>query len=297
MSNRANALEAVVVRDNTVSDAEGVPRAELKAGHGLAMFVRSRLGAFMLDTGDSVVTWDNADALGIDLSQTTAIVLSHGHYDHTNGLPRLLERLGGALIIAHPAVFEPRYSDRPEGRIYIGPPAGREELEEMGARMQLSADPITIAPGVITTGEVPRVSDLAPQSPHLKVERDGEVIEDDFVDDLSVIATLDEGDVLLTGCAHAGLVNIVARAEELTGRCPTALAGGTHLRDESEERIARVADDLARRGVEQVVPMHCSGERGAELLEKHFEGETLRAGIGDTIAADETGHISIQPTG
>jgi 7,8-dihydropterin-6-yl-methyl-4-(beta-D-ribofuranosyl)aminobenzene 5'-phosphate synthase len=93
----------------------------------------------------------------------------------------------------------------------------------------------------MTTGEVPRVSDLVPQTPHLLVEREGELRVDDFVDDLSLIARLEEGDVLLTGCAHAGLVNIVARAEQITGRCPVAIAGGTHLAARAEERIARVA--------------------------------------------------------
>lgn len=282
-------LEAVVLRDNTVA------REGLKAGHGLAMLIRSRAGSVMFDTGDSAETWENADAMeAVDLSQVCCVALSHGHYDHTNGLPSLLERLGGLMVTAHPAVFEPRCADRPGGeREYIGPPATREEFEEMGAVFRLSADAVPVAPGIITTGQVPRVSDLAPVSPHLLVERDGQVVEDDFVDDMSLIARLGQGNVLLTGCAHAGLVNIVARATELTGLCPFAIAGGTHLARESEERIARVAGEIYERGVRQVVPMHCSGERGAALLEKHFAGETLRAGVGSTIVADDTGRISV----
>jgi 7,8-dihydropterin-6-yl-methyl-4-(beta-D-ribofuranosyl)aminobenzene 5'-phosphate synthase len=279
----------VVLRDNTV-DRQG-----LCDGHGLAMLVRTQAGSIMFDTGDSAETWANADAMeAVDLSQVCCVVLSHGHYDHTNGLPALLERLGGLMVTAHPAVFEPRYADRPDGqREYIGPPASRQELEAMGAVFRLSAEAVPVAPRVITTGEVPRVSDIEPLSPYLLVERNGGIVEDDFVDDLSLIARLEEGDVLLTGCAHAGLVNIVARATELTGRCPVAIAGGTHLAAEDEDRIARVAAEIDARGVRQVVPMHCSGERGADLLEKHFAGETLRAGVGSTIVADRTGRISI----
>lgn len=282
-------LEAIILRNETVA------REGLRGGHGLAMLVRTRAGSVMLDTGDSAETWANADALGIDLAEVTGIVLSHGHYDHTNGLPALLGRLGGAMVIAHPAVFEPRYADRPDGRReYIGPPATREEFEGMGAMFMLDAGSVEVAPGLITTGEVPRVTDLAPVSPYLLVERDGAPREDDFVDDISLIARLSDGDVLLTGCAHAGVVNIVARAMELTGRCPVSIAGGTHLAAESEERIVRVAEELYERGVRQVVPIHCSGERGAEMLERHFAGETLRAGVGNLIAADGTGRISIQ---
>lgn len=282
-------LEAIVLRDNTAA------REGLLAGHGLAMLLRTPAGVIVFDTGDSPETWKNAERMGVDLSEVCCVALSHGHYDHTNGLPALLQRLRGVMVTAHPAVFEPRYADRDSGeREYIGPPATREELEALGAVFRLSADAVPVAPGLITTGEVPRVSDLAPRSPHLLVKRNGQVREDDFVDDLSLIARFDRGDALLTGCAHAGLVNIVARATELTGRCPTSIAGGTHLAHESEERIARVAEELYEAGVSQIVPMHCSGERGAHLLEKHFAGETLRAGVGSTIVADEDGRIEVQ---
>jgi 7,8-dihydropterin-6-yl-methyl-4-(beta-D-ribofuranosyl)aminobenzene 5'-phosphate synthase len=282
-------LEAVVLRDNSVA------RDGLKAGHGLSMLLRTSVGSIIFDCGDSAETWENADTMGVDLTEVCCVALSHGHYDHTNGLPALLQRLGGAMVIGHPAIFEPRWADRREGeREYIGPPASRGELEAMGAMFELSADSVAVAPDVITTGEVPRVSELAPESPHLLVERDGRVTEDDFVDDLSLTARMEDGNVLLTGCAHAGLVNIVARATELTGRCPVAVAGGTHLARETEERIALVAEDIHERGVRQIVPMHCSGERGAELLEKHFAGETLRAGVGSTIVADAAGRIRVQ---
>lgn len=282
-------FEAIVLRDNSVA------RDGLKAGHGLSMLLRTAVGSIIFDCGDSAETWENADAMGVDLSEVCCVTLSHGHYDHTNGLPALLQRLGGAMVIGHPAVFEPRWADREGGgREYIGPPNTREELEAMGAIFELSADSVEVAPDVMTTGEVPRVSDLAPESPQLLVERDGQVMEDDFVDDISLIARMDEGDVLLTGCAHAGLVNIVARAAELTGRCPVSIAGGTHLARETEERIALVAADIYERGVRQVAPMHCSGERGADLLKQHFAGDTLRAGVGSTIVADATGRITVQ---
>jgi 7,8-dihydropterin-6-yl-methyl-4-(beta-D-ribofuranosyl)aminobenzene 5'-phosphate synthase len=282
------ALEAVVLGDNTAT-ADG-----LKAGHGLALLLRTRSGQIMFDTGDGDETWENAAAMDVDLSRVCCVALSHGHYDHTNGLPTLLQRLGGVTVTAHPAVFEPRYADRAGGqRASIGMPSSREELEAMGAVFRLTATPVSIAPWLITTGEIPRVSDLAPVSPHLLVERDGQVIEDDFVDDLSLVARSDEGDVLLTGCAHAGLIDIVAQATDLTGRCPRSIAGGTHLSRERDERIAEVAETLYEQGVRQIVPMHCSGERGAEMLERHFPGETLRAGVGNTITADSTGRIAV----
>ncbi|MGI5819292.1 MAG: MBL fold metallo-hydrolase [Armatimonadota bacterium] len=284
------ALEAVVLRDNVAAARSG-----LAAGHGLAMFVRADGDAVLFDTGDSAQTWVNAAGLGLDVSEALCVALSHGHYDHTGGLPALVRRLGRVVVLAHPAIFERRWAEREGGgREWIGPPASREQMEAEGAIFELSAEPAEPTPGLLTTGEVPRVSELAPRSPHLLVEREGELRVDDFRDDLSLVARMEEGDVLLTGCAHAGLVNIVARAEQITGRCPVAIAGGTHLAAESEERIARVAEELYARGVRQVAPMHCSGERGADLLETHFAGETLRAGVGSRIVADATGRIVVQ---
>lgn len=279
-------LEVAILRDETAV------RTDLQPGHGLSMLACVGEKTLLLDTGDSAQTWVNARLMGVDLAEVSTLVLSHGHYDHTNGLPALLRQVGRLDVVAHPAVFEPRYSDRgADGPVFIGPPLTREEFEELGASFRLSAEPVELAPGVTTTGHVPRVSDLAPEAPHLLVERDGKVIRDDFVDDLSIIVQLEEGDVLLTGCAHAGLVNIVARAEQITRRCPVTIIGGTHLAREAEERIERVALEMAQRGVQQIMPLHCSGERGARLLERYFSGEVLRSGTGGIIAIDDTGAI------
>ncbi len=279
-------LEVVVLRDNVAA------RPDLAAGHGLALLVRRPMATFLLDTGESDETWATADALGVELAEITAVVLSHGHYDHTGGLPGLLGRLGGLRVIAHPAVFEPRWSTS-GGDHASGPRLSREEREAAGSRLELSAEPIEVGPGVRTTGQVPRVAGETQGEPHLLVERDGERVPDDFADDISVIVDVGAASVLLTGCAHAGLVNIVERATEIAGRCPVAIIGGTHLASAAEERIAGIADDLHARGVRTLLPMHCSGERGAALLERHFEGDVLRAGVGSAVRSDSDGSLSI----
>ncbi|MGC9318881.1 MAG: MBL fold metallo-hydrolase, partial [Armatimonadota bacterium] len=229
---RAPRVEIIVLRDNHA-------REGLRAGHGLALMIRTEAGSFLLDTGDSAQTWANADAMGIDPAEAQALVLSHGHYDHTRGLPALLRRLGELRVIAHPLVFEPRYHEGLQGELAdIGPPMSREELEELRARFELSDQPVEVLEGAVTTGEVPRRSGLSPEAPHLMVERDGEVRRDDFRDDLSVIVETDGAPLLVTGCAHAGLVDIAARAEQVAGRYPGAIIGGTHLAREPEQRIA-----------------------------------------------------------
>lgn len=283
------ALEITVLRDNTAS------RPDVSAGHGLALLVRLPRGTFLLDTGDSDKTWTNADALGVDLTEVDAVVLSHGHYDHTDGLPALIDRIGALHIIAHPAVFEPRWSTR-GGEHYIGPPLSAADLEELGCWVELSAAPVPVALGARTTGKVPRGAAPTQGEPHLMVERNGRRIEDDFADDISVIVDAGEVPIVLTGCAHAGLINIVEHVTTIEGRCPTTIIGGTHLAAAPEDAIAEIAADLYSRGVRTMVPMHCTGERGAKFLKQYFAGEVVTAGTGSVITVAADGSVTVGTT-
>ncbi len=281
-------LTISILRDN-------VAREGLLAGHGLAMFVRTAVSGFLLDTGDSDETWDNADVLGVDPSEAQTLVLSHGHYDHTGGLAELLRRSGEMRIVAHPGVFEPHWAADEGGRRYIGMPHTRSEFEAMGARFELSAKPVRIAEGVMTTGQIFQDASPLPAQTRLQVERDGQTVSDDFADDMSLAVTLPEACVVITGCAHAGVINIVQRCEELSGKPVRALIGGTHLMHSSEEQVREVAEELTRRGVRHIAPLHCTGDSGKQYLAKHFAGETLAAGTGDMIVVGADGTLTIAP--
>ncbi|MCD6361039.1 MAG: MBL fold metallo-hydrolase [Armatimonadetes bacterium] len=284
-------LTVTILRENRAPEG-------LAPGHGLAMLAEVGDAAFLLDTGDSPQTWDNADALGVDLERVQCLVLSHGHYDHTGGIEELLRRVGRLRIVAHPAVFEPRWADDGgSGLHHIGQPRSREEFEAMGASFELDAAPVQVVPGAMTTGWVPRDEWPMPEQSHLLVERDGRVQPDDFVDDLSVVVSLGEAAVLLTGCAHAGLLNIAAQAERVAGRPVRAIIGGTHLMHTPEDEVARIAAALHHRGVTHIAPMHCTGESGRRALSRHFEGELLGAQTGDRIIASGDGITIAAPAG
>ncbi len=258
----------------------------LKAGHGLAMLIETPETTFLLDTGDSPVTWENAEIMGCDLSKVQCVVLSHGHYDHTGGLEKLLKTVGGLPIIAHPGVFAPRYAVEPDGsRRDIGPPRTQEAYEALGAEFILSAEPVFIGPGLSTSGQVPRDAGPVPSEPRLMTEQDGELVPDSFDDDLSVVVQLPSGLIILTGCAHSGLRNIARQCVRASG-CENlrAFIGGTHLMNSTDAEVREVARQLHLIGVDQIVPLHCTGRQGGALLERYFDGVTLHAGTGDTVA-------------
>jgi 7,8-dihydropterin-6-yl-methyl-4-(beta-D-ribofuranosyl)aminobenzene 5'-phosphate synthase len=267
----------------------------LRAGHGISMLVQTPETTFLLDTGDSPEVWQNADTMGIDVSEVQCVVLSHGHYDHTGGLEELLKIVGGLPVIAHPGVFEAHWAIDPDGsKRYVGTQKTQAEYEALGAQFELSREAVPVGPGLLTSGEVPRRARPTAKQETLMVERDGELELDDFEDDLSVIVQLPQGTVILTGCAHAGLRNIARQCVRASG-CENlrAIVGGTHLYASDEAEVREVARQLHMIAVDQIVPLHCTGAEGKKLLVKYFDGETLLAGTGDTVVCGSDVVLSV----
>jgi 7,8-dihydropterin-6-yl-methyl-4-(beta-D-ribofuranosyl)aminobenzene 5'-phosphate synthase len=267
----------------------------LLAGHGLSMLVETPETTFLLDTGDTPDTWENARSMGVDLTRVQCVVLSHGHYDHTDGLEELLRMVGGLPVIAHPGLFAPRYYVGRDGsKRYIGPQKTREQYEALGAEFELSREPVAIGRGLVTSGEVPRRARPTPSESGLMIEREGQLLPDDFEDDLSVIVQLPRGTVILTGCAHAGLRNIARQCVRASG-CENirAIVGGTHLIASDEPEVREVARQLHLIALDQIVPLHCTGPEGKRLLERYFDGRTLRAATGDTVICGSDVMLSV----
>ncbi len=222
----------------------------------------------LMDTGASgEVTLHNLEMLGIDLNDIDLIFLSHGHYDHTGGLMDLLRRMKRRVpVIAHPEIFAPKLKARPFLK-NIGLPFSRSQLEEH-AVILLSKNPTTLAPGVITTGEVERKTAFEHVEGFWTI-RDGIYQPDTIVDDQSLVLKLDDrGLVVISGCAHSGIINIIQQAKRLT--CSDkicAVIGGFHLIDSDEVRINKTVEELLALDPEIVRPGHCTGAHAISMLQ------------------------------
>jgi 7,8-dihydropterin-6-yl-methyl-4-(beta-D-ribofuranosyl)aminobenzene 5'-phosphate synthase len=228
----------------------------------------------LLDSGESGSVVRNASELGIDLSSIDKIVLSHGHHDHTGGLRELLMAMRKQVeIIAHPDIWDAKYVKRPgeaEYR-YIGTPFRREELESLGASFTLTGEPVWISDRIVTTGEIPMLTDYEKLDANLHVKRGGTFEPDPLRDDLALAIKGDQGLVLIAGCAHRGIVNTLRHAQKLT-RVETidTVVGGTHLIRATQEQIELTIVELKKFGVRRLGACHCTGFSAIVMLAQEF---------------------------
>mgnify|MGYP001044758929 CR=1 FL=1 len=264
------ALSITTLSENT---AAGI---NLLAERGLSILVETDGVNILLDTGQSISASYNADILGIDLSKVDKIVLSHGHSDHTGGLRQILLKMRKEIeIIAHPDMWAAKYHRQGQENRYIGIPFQRQELESLGASFNLTTKPVKITDNIITTGEIPMVTEFEEIEPNLLVKEDTGWQPDKLLDDQALIINTEPGLVVILGCGHRGVINSLYHAQQLTGikQIHTVL-GGFHLIGTTEERVWMTIAALRELGVQRLGPCHCTGLPATTIIAQEF-GESF----------------------
>lgn len=248
-------LKFAVLSENTV----GVPRG-LVGEWGLSIYIEVNGMKILFDTGESGGLLNNAEAMEIDLKTVDALVLSHGHYDHTGGMRSFLRRRGKLPVYAHPGLFACHCSTPKKPR-YIGVPYRKELLESLGANFVFVKEPFAITPGVFISGEVPRKTVFKnPGETLFCLENGRNILPDPFHDDMSLYCVTPAGLFIILGCAHAGLINIVEHAREVTGESRVyGIIGGTHLGPATVEQQEASINYLRELDLQFLGANHCTG--------------------------------------
>jgi 7,8-dihydropterin-6-yl-methyl-4-(beta-D-ribofuranosyl)aminobenzene 5'-phosphate synthase len=209
---------------------------------------------------------ENMGKMGIAASCIDTVVLTHCHYDHTQGLGKILKKIGkkDLPVIAHQDIFRLNFITDPYLR-HIGVMDGdkKEEIESAGGTLYLTRDSLELMPGLITTGEVERVTDFEEVGIALYTVNEGELQSDPMRDDISIVANVKgKGLVIITGCSHAGIVNIVKQAVTITGTDKVhGIIGGFHLIEASDSRIKKTGQAIEEFNPDWVYAGHCTGFR------------------------------------
>jgi len=274
---------------------ENAPAAEAPGGvegeHGLSLLVEGEGGRVLFDAGASDLVARNAEALGLAkaLTELDAIVLSHGHYDHTGGLVAALGKAAaGTPVYVRPGFFRRKAKRGPDGFTDIGVPVAREELERLGARIVEEPGPKEILPGVFISGEIALERSPDSAETHLLAEDPrGEMASDAFPEEQALVLKTARGLIVLVGCAHRGLINSVEAARKACGDFRIrAVLGGAHLRSASQDSIDQTAEALAELGPELVALGHCTGPAAEEAVARALGKASRSLRAGSTFALD-----------
>jgi 7,8-dihydropterin-6-yl-methyl-4-(beta-D-ribofuranosyl)aminobenzene 5'-phosphate synthase len=298
----ADRVEVTVLADNYIDifvpPATPVDRRlpfdagrHLLAEHGFSCLVRIFAGkkehAILLDSGLSreCMAW-NARQLGISLVGIEAVVLSHGHFDHTGGLATLFcGEVRQIPLVAHPDAFLKRRLNGPNGIAEL-PQPDAVELKKAGADVMMRSGPSTLASGhLLVTGEVERKTSFEKGMPGMEMFAGGTWVPDPILDDQALVINVkDKGLVVLSGCAHAGIINTVEYAKKITGVDHVhAVLGGFHLTGPAFAKVIQpTVEGMKRIDPDYVVPMHCTGWDAINRFFVEMPGRCILNTVGTT---------------
>ncbi len=262
------------------------------AEHGLSLLVTVCQGedkhTILFDTGYTQIgVLHNMEQLGLNMEDIEVIVLSHGHMDHTGSLNRILDKIPGTIpLVLHPGAFVyPRYTRQPDGSKNIWPKTiTRDALAQKNVEIVESETPTLIADEMImVTGEVERTTSFEKGMPNALVEKNGEIVQDPIIDDQAIVMKLNEkGLVVISGCAHSGIINTLAFAQKTTGEQKIhAVLGGFHLSGPFFEKIHdETIQGMKKMNPDVIMPMHCTGLKAIQRFQKEFSSSFVLNSVG-----------------
>jgi len=294
----ADRVEILVLMDNyadvLVPSVPPVKRyvAELSeqliAEHGLSLLIKvfrgDRCRTILMDAGLTRVGVPyNAEKLGVNFREVDFFFLSHGHLDHYGALEDVLKKIGKPVtFVAHPDVFLPKYVILPNGNTRGPMILDPEKLKSLGAKLMITKSPVQLAPGTTTTGEVERTTDFEKGFPVMYTIKDDKLVRDEILDDQSLVIRLrKEGLVVISGCAHAGIINTILHAQKITGTKKVyAVIGGFHLSGAPDTTINKTIEMFREIDPTYIIPMHCTGFKAISRISTELREKFVLSTVG-----------------
>ncbi|MDI3534173.1 MAG: 7,8-dihydropterin-6-yl-methyl-4-(beta-D-ribofuranosyl)aminobenzene 5-phosphate synthase [Thermosediminibacterales bacterium] len=263
--------------------------SDFLAQHGISILIdvfyeNRHSKRILLDTGNSAeIVLHNMELINIDPKTIDMIFLSHCHYDHTGGLIEILKTINKNIpVVAHPQIFRQNYKLEPCLKNIGLKENAREEVAKAGGHPVLIDKPFNLMPGVISTGEVERVTGFEGKGIGTYNIVNNEFVPDLIIDDMALIINIKKkGLLIVSGCSHSGIVNIVKHSIKITGIDKIhGIMGGLHLVNASDEVIDKTVEELIKLNPEHVVAGHCTGLKALAKLMTAFRDKFSQLSIG-----------------
>ncbi len=254
-----------------------------RAEHGFALLLEIDQRRILFDCGkDAEVLAANAEAAGLDLSSVDALVLSHGHYDHSGGISYLLQKAPALPVYCHPEIRQKRYSIRDTGSKDISvPPESCRALERLPEEcLHLVQKPLSLSKRVLLSGPVPRQTEYEDRGGPFFLDSGG-LRTDHLEDGLFLLCNLEEGIVICTGCSHSGIINILLwTVKHFPERPILAAIGGFHLGNASPKRLQKTVEAMRHLPLKLLIPCHCTGQVASGIFAREFPGKVETGAAG-----------------
>lgn len=244
----------------------------LVAEHGLSFLVETDAVKLLFDCSAGSAARKNAEKMNVSPQKADYVVLSHSHYDHAGGYPDMVSHGVHAPLITGPDFFEEKYAREGGKYVYLGCGFDADFLRENGISHRVCEGCLTLTDGCHVVGGFERFYDFE-KAPARFVRRTGAgLIEDDFPDEVCLVLESEQGLVLVAGCSHPGILNMIRSVRERFGKPVYAVFGGSHLVEADEARLAQTMEILKNMGIAMAGFNHCTGDAAQEQLSACGEG-------------------------
>jgi 7,8-dihydropterin-6-yl-methyl-4-(beta-D-ribofuranosyl)aminobenzene 5'-phosphate synthase len=256
-------VEIVTLVENTMGEHLG-----LQNEHGLSFLIRVGQEQIIFDTGQSAKFINNAAVLNLDLCRTTRVVLSHGHYDHSGGFRDLVRTIGNSFALHIKREFlKPKYACNNGVLQFLGNNFDAQYLQNNGIQTRyIEQDVVEVAPKVYIVTNFERVTDFEPINQRFCFCSGPDRTVDNFEDEVVVAINHPRGLVVLLGCAHPGVVNILQNITKRFNKKIYAVLGGTHLVEANDHRLDQTVAFFQQLNLPLLGISHCSGEKAVRRL-------------------------------
>ena len=279
-------LKITAIVENTAGTFD-VP--EVLGEWGLALWIEADEHRILSDTGQGYTLLQNARRLGIDIASAETLVISHGHFDHTDGIAAVMGAGFRGKVYVHPAAFAGKYrrEKTPPHRLIGMSSESRDALGSGVVELVESSRPMEIAPGIIVTGTIPRRNAYENRPDSFFLDENC-TQPDPLIDDQALLIETPRGWAVITGCGHSGLINTLTYARELIGNSRiVAVLGGLHLFQATDERIQATIENLRAFGVELIAPCHCTGFKATAAFLAQFGSRVVALRAGTALRVSE----------